>query len=252
MRILITNDDSISAGQLLPLVRWCQTLGEVTVVVPLVEQSGKSHGIELHTSFTVKEVALAPDITAYAVDSTPADCVRYAVLGRKWDFNLVISGINRGFNIGSDILYSGTVAAVCEANILGLPAIALSTSVPYYDTAVSHLETVFAYLRQNRLLEVHTAYNINIPPQPKGVRITRQGGPYYSDDFILEEDGTCTPKGKCVYQDSGDLSLDTDAVKHGYISVTPITITKTDLEMYRKLEVLNSTESSAPMEMNIN
>ena len=141
MRILITNDDSISAGQLLPLIRWCQKIGEVTVAVPLVEQSGKSHGIELHSSFTVKEVALAPDITAYAVDSTPADCVRYAVLGRKWDFDLVISGINRGFNIGSDILYSGTVAAVCEANILGLPAIAISTSVPYYENAASHLDT---------------------------------------------------------------------------------------------------------------
>jgi len=249
MRILITNDDSISAGQLLPLIRWCQKIGEVTVAVPLVEQSGKSHGIELHSSFTVKEVALAPDITAYAVDSTPADCVRYAVLGRKWDFDLVISGINRGFNIGSDILYSGTVAAVCEANILGLPAIAISTSVPYYENAASHLDTVFAYLQAHRLLEVHTAYNINIPPEPKGIRITRQGGPYYSDDFVIEEDGTCTPVGKCVYQDSGDLNLDTDAVKRGYISVTPITITKTDLEMYRKLEMLNRAENFGPVEM---
>ena len=249
MRILITNDDSVSAGQLLPLICWCQTLGEVTVVVPLVEQSGKSHGIELHTPFAVKEIALAPDITAYAVDSTPADCVRYAVLGRKWEFDLVISGINRGFNIGSDILYSGTVGAVCEANILGITAVAISTSVPYYENAAAHLEQVFAYLQAHKLLELHTAYNINIPPEPKGIRITRQGGPYYSDDFIFNEDGTCTPKGKCVYQDSGNLNLDTDAVKHGYISVTPITITKTDLEMYRKLEVLNHAENFSSVEM---
>jgi len=240
MRILITNDDSISAGQLLPLIRWCQKLGEVTVVVPLVEQSGKSHGIELHSAFAVKEVELAPGIIAYGVDSTPADCVRYAVLGRKWQFDLIISGINRGFNIGTDILYSGTVAAVCEANILGLPAIALSTSVQYYEYAAAHLDQVFAYLQRHKLLQRHTAYNINIPVAPKGIRITRQGGPYYSDDFIFNADGTCSPKGKCVYQDSGDLTLDTDAVKHGYISVTPLTTDRTNYAVYQK--ILASTD----------
>ena len=239
MKILITNDDSISAGQLLPLIRWCQKLGEVTVVVPQVEQSGKSHGIELHVPFKAKEVALAPDVTAYAVDSTPADCVRYAVLGRKLQFDLVISGINRGFNMGTDIMYSGTVAAVCEANLLGIPAVALSTSPEYYENAVSHLDDVFAYLNRHKLMEIHSAYNINIPPEPRGVRITHQGGPYYSDDFVLLEDGTCIPKGKCVYQDSGDLTMDTDSIMGGYISITPLTIHKTDIEMYHKLERLN-------------
>lgn len=239
MRILITNDDSIHAEQLLPLVRWCQQLGEVTVVVPQVEQSGKSHGIELHVPFMVKEVALAPDITAYAVDSTPADCVRFAVLGKNMKFDLVVSGINRGFNMGTDIMYSGTVAAVCEANLLGIPAIALSTSPEYYEKAVEHLDDVFAYLRRHKLMELHTAYNINIPPQPQGVRITYQGGPYYSDDFELLEDGTCTPKGKCVYQDAGDLRLDTDCIHRGFISITPLTISKTNMDMYHKLESLN-------------
>ena len=239
MRILITNDDGIHASQLLPLVRWCRKLGEVTVVAPLVEQSGKSHGIELHVPFLVKKLDIAPDITAWAVDSTPADCVRFAVLGMKMEFDLVISGINRGLNMGSDMMYSGTVAAVCEAGLLGIPAIALSTGPEYYEKAVSKLDYVWDYVQRHRLLEQHPLYNINIPAEPVGVRITRQGGSYYSDDFVVAEDGMCTPKGKCVYVDAGDLHLDTDAIHRNFVSVTPMTIYKTDMEMYHKLESLN-------------
>lgn len=239
MRILITNDDGIHASGLLPLVRWCQKLGEVTVVAPLVEQSGKSHGIELHTPFMVKKLDLAPDITAYAVDSTPADCVRFAILGLKLEFDLVVSGINRGFNMGTDIMYSGTVGAACEANLLGVPAIALSTSPEYYDHAVTHLDYVLEYMHQHELMKLHPIYNINIPPQPQGVWITCQGGPYYSDDFLWAEDGSCMPQGKCVYRDAGDLRLDTDCIHRGFVSITPLTISKTHTDMFRQLEKLN-------------
>lgn len=239
MRILVTNDDGVHAAGLLPLVRKCMAMGEVTVIVPYVEQSGKSHGIELKHPFRVHQVKLAEDVTAIAIESTPADCVRYGVLARRMEFDLVISGINRGYNIGVDSLYSGTVAAVREAALLGIPAIALSTSVPYYDYAVDHVEEVFAYLHRNNLMQLHKLYNINIPPQPKGFRLTRQGGPYYSDDFVLTEDGMCTPNGVCVYQSAGDLTLDTDAVTSGYISILPQTVDLTDWEAYRKIcEVL--------------
>ncbi|MBQ5902513.1 MAG: 5'/3'-nucleotidase SurE, partial [Clostridia bacterium] len=88
-----------------------------------MEQSGKSHGIEIRDPFMVHEMMLE-DVPVYAVESTPADCVRYAVIARGMEFDLVISGINRGFNVGADMMYSGTVAAVCEAANLGLPAIA--------------------------------------------------------------------------------------------------------------------------------
>ncbi|MBR4016237.1 MAG: hypothetical protein IKK11_00280, partial [Oscillospiraceae bacterium] len=94
MKILIVNDDSVSAGQLVPLIKWCQKLGDVTTVVPKYEQSGKSQSIELHKPFEIKQVELAPGITAYTVDSSPADCVRYAVMGMGLHFDLVISGIN--------------------------------------------------------------------------------------------------------------------------------------------------------------
>ena len=237
MRILITNDDSISASQLIPLIRWCQKLGEVTTVVPKFEQSGKSHSIELHKAFEVKLNHPEPGIDIYTVDSSPADCVRYAILGMHKEFDLVISGINKGFNMGSDMLYSGTMAAATEAVLLGVKAIALSTSPAYYDHAVSHLDQVFDYIREHKLLEIHSAYNINIPPQATEVRITRQGGPYYSDDFIHQGGDMYLPKGKCVYQDTGDLEVDSNAVIHGYISIMPLTVDRTD---YRILEQLKN------------
>lgn len=239
MRILITNDDSVSAEQLLPLIRWCRKLGDVTTVVPKYEQSGKSHGIELHKPFEVKEVALAPDVSVYTVDSTPADCVRYAVLGKKMHFDLVISGINRGFNIGCDIMYSGTVAAVCEAAALGLQAIAISTSPEYYSGALIQLDRVFDYIRKHELFALNNIYNVNIPPEAKDIRITHQGGPYYSDDFLPLENDLYTPVGKCVYEDNGDLTLDTNAVMHGYISIMPLTIDRTNTELYHRLSELN-------------
>ena len=195
MRILITNDDGIQASQLLPLVRWAQQLGEVTVAAPKYEQSAKSHGIEIHKPFEVTQVSLAPDISVYAVNSTPADCVRFAILGLGLEFDLVISGINRGLNIGSDILYSGTVAAVFEASRLGVPAIAFSTEPCCYETAIEHMDRVWDYVTDHDLLKLHSWYNINIPAGPKTIRITRQGGPYYSDDFV--------PVGNDLYQPHG-------------------------------------------------
>ena len=235
MRILITNDDSISAEQLLPLVRYCRKLGEVTVAVPAVEQSAKSHGIELHKPFRVQKTVLDGDIITYVVDSTPADCVRYVVLGLEQRFDLLISGINRGLNMGSDILYSGTVSAVREAVLQKIPSIALSTTPENYDNATKHLDMVFDYIKNNRLLEIHNAYNINIPAEPKGIKITRQGGMYYSDGFDNVEGEMYRAAGKCVYVPSNDLTLDTDATVSGYISIMPLSMNVTDMDIFNKL-----------------
>ena len=236
MRILVTNDDSISASQLLPLVRWCQKLGQVTTVVPKIEQSGKSHGIEIHKPFEAKQVQMAPDITAWVVDSTPADCVRFAVLGLKMEFDLVISGVNRGLNIGSDAMYSGTVGAACEAVNLGIKAISLSTQPHYYDHATDHLDQVFEYIRDKDLLSLNDLYNVNVPAEPKSeIRITRQGGPYFSDDFPSIGDDMYRPTGKAIWEDSHDDTLDTDATLHGYITITPLTIDKTNHTVFRLL-----------------
>ena len=229
MRILITNDDGINAPGLEALVRAAVKYGEVTVAAPKVEQSGKSHGIELHKPFEVKEVPYLSGVTAYAVDSTPADCVRFAILGLGEQYDLVLSGINNGMNLGADILYSGTVGAIFEAAVLGTRAIALSTAVGGLSAALPHFDALENYFRAHDLLSRHTLYNVNIPEVARGICLTRQGGPFYSDDFLREEDGDLyRPVGKCVYRRGEDLSRDTDAAMGGYISITPMTAARTD------------------------
>ena len=239
MKILITNDDGVGAAQLPNLIRWCQKFGDVTTVVPKFEQSGKSHGIEIHKPFEAKKVELEPGLTVWTVDSTPADCVRFAILGLGLEFDLVISGVNRGLNIGADIMYSGTVGAACEAVNLGVKAIALSTPPMNYDHATEQLDKVFAFIRSQNLLQMNDIYNINIPSDPKGIRITRQGGPYYSDDFRPEENDMYRPCGKPVWVDRNDDTLDTDATLHGYISVTPLTVDRTNPTVYHALTNTN-------------
>ena len=239
MRILITNDDGIRAAGLIPLVKWAMKLGQVTVIAPKVEQSGKSHGIEIHKSFSLEQVDLVDGVEAYALDSTPADCVRYAILGRKDKYDLVISGINRGLNVGADIMYSGTVGAICEAANLGVHAIAFSTTPAYYDKATEHLDMVYDFVQEHKLLEKNLFYNINIPANPTGIRITRQGGPYYSDNFTLEN-GMVTPHGIDVFTPCGSEEVDTDCVlRCGMVSITPMTNQRADMPLFEQLRKLN-------------
>lgn len=239
MKILITNDDGTAAAQLLPLIQWCRTLGEVTTVVPKFEQSGKSHSIEIHKPMEIKQVELAPGISIWTVDSTPADCVRFAVSGLKEHYDLTISGINRGYNLGYDVMYSGTFAAASEAVNKGMQALAISTSVKYYDKAVSQLAGIFRYIEEHDLFAHNPLYNINIPVDPKGIRITRQGGLSFCEEFRPLGNDLYLPDGKPLHSDGADLTLDTDACKRGYISISPMTITRMNLDAYQELKRLN-------------
>ena len=239
MRILVTNDDSISAPVLPELVQWAKKIGDVTVVVPKEQQSAKSHGIEIHAPYEVRRVEDICGAETYTVDSTPADCVRFATIGMKKKFDLVISGINKGYNVGKDIMYSGTAAAVFEAGAQGIPAIAFSTSVAGYDTAAEHLDRVWAFMQEHKLWELGSLYNVNIPPEAGEIRITRQGGPYFCDDFKPLGNDMYQPCGVCVHTDSGDMTLDTDCVVKGYISLSPLTVIRTDPALFEKLKYLN-------------
>ena len=239
MKILITNDDGVGAAQLPALIAWCQKLGEVTVTVPKFEQSGKSHSIEIHKPFEAKKVDLVPGVTVWAVDSTPADCVRFACCGLNLTFDLVISGVNRGLNLGHDSMYSGTFAAACEAVNNGMKALALSTTVKAYDRSTEHLDEIFAFVEEHQLLQRNSLYNINIPAEPKGIRITRQGGPYFIEDFQALENDMYLPVGKPIGTESTDLTLDTAAHQQGYISISPMTTDRTNYTLFRELEILN-------------
>ena len=237
MKILITNDDGMHASQLIPLIKWARKLGDVTVAVPKYEQSGKSHCIEFRKAFEVKQVPFDDsDIKAYTVDSTPADCVRFAVSGLKQRFDLVISGINRGYNLGKDTMYSGTLAAATEAVTKGFRAMAISASMKYYDHAVEHLDEIYRYFEENRLWGENALYNVNIPKDPIGIRITRLGDASFSEEFISEGNDMYFPGGKPIKSDGNDITKDTDACALGYISVPPMTTDRTDWTVFRKLQ----------------
>ena len=238
MKICITNDDGIRSEGLQRLAQWAQKLGEVYVYAPKVEQSAKSHAVEIHKPFEAKTDEVPGAVKAWAVDSTPADCVRFAVLGQHEHFDLVISGINRGLNIGQDIMYSGTCSAAMEAVALGINALALSTEPQTFDDAVAQLDSVWAYITEHDLYGKARLWNVNIPLNTTGeIRITRQGGPYYSDDFAPEGNDMYRPMGKEIYAPAAHSEFDTDCVlRDRCISLSPLTVDRTDWKAYTALK----------------
>ena len=238
MRILITNDDGIGAPGIRHLVDWAKTKGEVVVVAPRVEQSAKSHAIEIHSAFEVKPSEIFLGLRAFSVDSTPADCIRVAKLLLKEEFDIVFSGINRGPNLGCDIVYSATVGAVFEAARFGIPGVAFSTDFDSFEGAVARLEEVYDFFQKHELMKRNSHYNVNIPSQKcHGIRVTRQGGMYYSDRFrATDTEHLYQPEGYCVYEGGKNLEEDIDAFKCGYISITPLDATRTNLELVKELQ----------------
>ena len=243
MRILISNDDGITAPGLAALVDAASALGDVVVVAPDSAQSGAGHGITVHHPLRVERrdmtTASGRCVEAYSVNGRPADCVRLAVKNLLPEMpELVLSGINRGANDGVCVFYSGTVAAAAEACLLGIPAIALSAKV--HDGGVQFARA--GELARGVLADVVAAgveagdfLNINFPALsdpawPIGVRVARQSRAELLDHYdTLASDDDAT-----VYQlgpiyDTGHDGDDADAhaLKQGYITVTPLRIDMT-------------------------
>ena len=239
MRILITNDDGVGSSALCDLIRWAKKLGEVTAAAPKVEQSGKSHAIDFTSAIEIKRVDLVEGVEAYSVDSTPADCVRFGVAGLGKKYDLLLSGINRGYNLGADIVYSGTVGAIFEGAREDIIGIALTAELSVFETAHQYLDMIFDFMKAGHLGDHHCLYNINIPPKVRGIRITRQGGIYYTDRFVNCGGDMYRVEGEIATGGTQDLDTDIDAVNAGYISVTPLVATRTDLSVFEKLKHLN-------------
>lgn len=232
MKILLTNDDGICAEGLRHLVDWAKTKGEVCVFAPKVQQSGKAQCIEIHNSYEVKKVDIFDGIEAYSVDSTPADCVRIATLGFKKHFDLVISGINCGHNLGGDIRYSGTVGACFEAAKSGIKAMAVSACFTSFDNAVKNIDRAFAEIQKRRMFDFADILNVNFPEHGDEILVTRMGPAIYSDEFEFLPDNTVTPHLVCLYKGTRNLELDTDATMTGHISITPLLYDSTNLSAY--------------------
>ena len=235
MKILVTNDDGIDAEGIRILATWAKKLGDVTVSAPKIQQSAKSHAINIHDHIEAHRVDYIDGVTAYVVDSTPVDSVRFATLGLRTSYDLVLSGVNRGFNMGEDILYSGTVGCVFEAALRGLKGIAFSTDPTDFAEAAKRLDEIYHYFVQHDLLEVSDIYNVNIPLNAKGIKWTKQGGAYFTDEFAKVDDTHYHQQGYSIYKLGHDYTIDTDAVMNGYVSVTPMSIRRDNLAVFERL-----------------
>ena len=229
MRICVTNDDGIFSEGIILLAEWAKKLGEVTIAAPKTQQSGKAHSIEIHNAFEIRQVDHPTGLQAFSIDPTPADCVRVALTALGEHFDLVLSGVNCGYNLGREIIYSGTVGAALEAGMQRTKGVAFSTGFDTFDGARKHLDMAWDYMQKNALLKKADVWNVNIPQEDvNGIRITRQGGRFFSDEFIWEND-MIRSNGQNVWTPTADDSLDTNAVlHHGCISLTPLTTDKTD------------------------
>ncbi|HHY92301.1 MAG TPA: 5'/3'-nucleotidase SurE [Firmicutes bacterium] len=241
MFVLVTNDDGIEAAGLQALVRELALHHHVAIVAPDRERSASGHAITMDRPLRARQVA-HPAGLAWAVSGTPGDCVKLALgalLPQRPD--VVISGINRGPNLGTDVFYSGTVAAAVEGVFAGLPALAVSLAAYDSDSDYSVASRVARSVAQRFVQKPALAQillNINIPALPitkiKGVSITRLGIRRYRETFETRQD----PRGQTYYWLVGepmadaDLSRDTDiaAVAEGRISITPLRLDLTDYQ----------------------
>ncbi len=240
--ILVTNDDGVSSAGIHVLAEVLKPLGDITVVAPTQEASAIGHALTLRRPLRLEEHG--PGV--YAVDGTPTDCVNLGVeivLKRMPD--LVVSGINKGWNLGDDITYSGTVAGAMEAALLGIPAIAVSLKrTPAFDFSFA---ADAAALVARRVLATRwparTFLNINVNSgQPRGFRVTTQA----RRNHVTKIDSRLDPRGQPYYWIEEALDdwhpeggrSDYEAVMEGYVSVTPLQADLTDHGALAALESL--------------
>lgn len=243
MRILLTNDDGIDSPGILAVLRELEKIGEVYVVAPDRERSGTGHSITVFSPIKAQKFEI-PGFSslAWVIDGTPADCVKLglSVLAPE-PVDYVVSGINRGANLGTDVLYSGTVSAALEGVIMGCPSVAVSL-----DSFNPHADFSFAARFTRAVLRTlhregmgkDIILNVNVPCIPrseiKGIRITKLGVRRYENLFEERKDtrgNTYYWLGGEVIDEEQDPDSDVAAVNQGYISITPIHFDLTDYEL---------------------
>lgn len=249
MNILITNDDGINADGIIELAKAIKSIGNVYIVAPESQRSATGHAITIHNPIMVKEAFIDEDIKAYAISGTPADCVKVGIeaLFKDVEIDLVLSGINNGSNLGTDVVYSGTVSAAIEGLIQNKPSIAVSynefnVSKETYTKAAKYIVEIVNNLKNNMDIFNDCILNINIPnKEVRGTKITVLGERKYEND--VEE--RVSPNGKkyiwiggTVKQLEQEENSDVLAVENGYISVTPINIDMTNKNKIKDLENL--------------
>ncbi len=247
MLILVTNDDGIEAPGIMSLAAAVEDIGHVVVVAPERERSAVGHAITMHKPLRATPVNhFGKGVKAWSVNGTPSDCVKLgieALLDSNPD--IVLSGINRGPNLGTDVLYSGTVSAAIEAAILGIPSAAISLAsydATDYSVAARFARILAKNIHKNKL-QKDTLLNVNIPgvsyDRIKGVKITCLGTRRYRNSFDERKD----PRGQQYYWLSGEAvdeyhndRCDINMISQNYITVTPIHFDLTKFSLIEELQ----------------
>ena len=247
MNILISNDDGIFADGIIALAKEISKIANVYVVAPDSQRSATGHSITIHNPIMVKEVNIGDNIKAYSISGTPADCVKLGIEGlfKNINFDLVLSGINNGPNLGTDVIYSGTVSAAIEGFILNKPSIAVSYNEfevkrEVYTEAAKHVVTIIENIKEKLDLLNDCILNVNIPnTKVKGSKITKLGERKY--DNVIEE--RISPFGQRYFWIGGnvkelnqDEESDITCVNNGYISITPVNIEMTNMNKFEILK----------------
>lgn len=243
MRILLTNDDGIMADGIYTIAKELEKLYEVIIIAPETQKSAQSHAITLHKPLIIKEVKLEGiNSKAYSISGTPADCVRAgveAIMNDKID--LVVSGINLGFNSGMDIIYSGTVSAAIEASIYNIPSLAVSAEWMHgsanYSIAAKYARKVISVTR-DKIANSNIVLNLNTPYEledlSKELKICAIGG-VILDYYFMEDQGngerTLTLKGRRdpILEEGTDRYY----LSKGFATITPL---RYDLTNFRLLD----------------
>ena len=248
MRILLVNDDGIHAGGIKTIALKLSKKHDVTIVSPESEKSATSHSITINRPLRVTkaEPSGLEGIPCYVVDGLPVDCTKIGISHvMKSKLDLVVSGINHGYNVGSDIIYSGTVAAALDAVMMGFPAMAVSIAALYPVNLDSAAEIASDLIDGGLFGTSHNdiLYNLNIPDRPlneiKGLKVAHQARTRYQDAVDIRND----PRGNEYIWMKGDLlkdfideDTDISLIRDGYATITPI---KYDLTAADQLRDLN-------------
>lgn len=232
MNILVTNDDGIDAIGIKILASKLKKYGNVYVVAPNKHMSGASH------SFMLSPISCVPakfddEIMAFHSSGTPVDCVRIGNALIDVNFDVAFSGVNSGLNVGTDILYSGTVGAAREALIEGIPSVAISTDFDSFEIVNSELDDVLRLIFENKLYSKNYVLNINFPTKEhknsQGVKAAIQGIKVFKTKFNIDIDNVYKQEDQECILDNNSLT-DVYLTKNGFISLTPLKIEQTDFD----------------------
>ena len=242
MNIFISNDDGIYSNGLKALADRLSLKNKVLVIAPDGNRSAAAHSLSIERPITVTDVNLSEKYKSVAISGTPVDCVKIAkLLYSDFEFGVTIAGINRGHNIGSDILYSGTVSIACEAAFFGDVAFAFSA----FNLGESDFNYYAEYAEKiiDKLLPISSAgdiWNVNFPDvntKIKGVKFASLGKHLYSDRYVKVDKRSFKLIGELIDHDDNTLDSDVELIKEGYITITPIIFNKTNFD---KLKIVKN------------